>query len=229
MILKIKIIFLLSFLLIITYNNTKADTKDSIDIKKKNICIIKYVPSDLVSLDGMLSLGYTKLSIEADFPLFSKFYLGTKLSKIISLGDNTEVGDVGISSKSTNGYQLDLNGKYFLLKLKNNKKPYTGFYASIAATYMNTITVRFEHIDLNKYKVYRDIFTYKLLFGYQTLSKHKIIIDQSVGFGISYSNSHSINKIDKRTDWANFDDVHEKLIAISYSLKIGFALNKKTK
>jgi len=224
---KNKIIFILSFLFIIIYNNIKADNKDSIDIKKKNICIIKHVPTDLVSIDGM-TLGYTKLSVEVDIPLSSNIYLGTKLSKVISLGDNTG-GDIGIPSKSTNGYQLELNGKYFLFKLKNNKKPYTGCYVSTAATYLNTITVRFENIDINEYKVYRDIFTYKLLFGYQTLSKHKIIIDQSIGIGVSYSNSHSINKIYKRTDGYHFDDEHKKLVAINYSLKIGLTLNKKFK
>jgi len=232
MILKNKNIFLLSFLLIITYNNAKADTKDSIDIKKKNICIIKYVPTDLASLDGFFwdggYLNYGKISLETDFHLISKLYLGTKLSKAISYGRS--VGSyISIYTKSTNGYQLELNSKYFLLQLKNNLNPYTGFYVSLAATYMNTTTIREEGYfkNIHEYKVNRDIYSYKFLIGYQKVNKLKIVFDHSIGYGIFYSNSHSINKIDTGANLDHFDNEFEKKFVFSYSLKIGFALNKK--
>lgn len=233
MMLKNIIIFLITFLFIIIYFNVKSQNKDSIDINKKNICIIKFVPTDIFTWDAAF-LSYLKLSIEADFPLLSNFYLGTKISKAISNGSSD--GNFSIKSISTKGYLIELNNKIFLYKFKNNLTPYTGFYISPAITYFNTTTIREEKIWLqnniyymNKYMVNRDIITYKFLIGYQTLKKHKVVFDQSIEIGLQCSNNHSKNKIYPEIDNNNFDDVNKKTYIFRYNLKIGFTLNKKMK
>jgi len=171
---------------------TKAQNKDSVLVKKKNIV---YLHPSAIGGDMFWNLEnfWMEFGCIRRFPKIYNSIIDVKFG-IIIYSNPTGISLLNdIVSKSTHGFNLNLEHKIILVKK---------LYYSTNLFYQNTKTFRegeydkYSKVSDNTYTVIRSVYCFYPKIGFQFINrKNNIYTDIGFGAGIRYVSSNSINKI----------------------------------
>jgi len=158
------------------------------------------------------------------FNLGTEVYLANRNSMYANFGFIQSYGSsrgyFSISSESTQGFKVQLEGRHYLgrtrifdpavllfwphiFQYKSESLANAGYYTALNSFYQWTTTDREE--QQNPYTVDRNAVGLQFRFGYQSIKKYGLVVDYSVGVGGQYISSHSTNQLGDDAQYPNND------------------------
>ncbi len=192
----------------------------------KNPIILKY---DVISLLGDQVTNSMGVKLGAEYFVTPRHAAGADLMYIFPCS-NCSKPYTSIKTESTRGYSVSLFYRYYIHD--GIERP-EGFYLGPHASYQRTQSEMWEGSDEfgeNLYQVYRDLLSFHLMAGYQLNIAGPVYFDPSLGLGVRYISSRSLNKLgtgggvhefpyDK-----DFESGSKWFPSLCFSIKIGIKL-----
>jgi hypothetical protein len=189
------------------------------------------------------STGRLHAEVEKSLPNRRSIVIGAGYIYSYGASRSAPLLSLSVNQETTRGYKANIEYRKYLnrhkvfqplclliwplaLQLNGVKDSHTGLYVSGQANYQQTFSeVLRNYIEYTeeRYLVNRVNPSLLFRFGFQTITKNRIIVDQSLGVGIQYSSCFSSGPVEANmVSWMNNPGSDNNFFpAINYSFKVG--------
>lgn len=235
---RITLVLLLT--LVVSFHAAQVFSQENDTVSFKKVIVTTSVTSYIPFIElntGMFNLG-------------TEVYLANRNSMYANLGFIQSYGPSGgwfsISSESTQGFKVQLEGRHYLghtrifdpavllfwphiFQYQSKPLVNAGYYTALNSFYQWTVTDRKEWQNI--YTVDRNAVGLQFRFGYQCIKKYGLVVDYSIGIGGQFISSHSTNRLGDDTQYPNdekewtgklFDHGSGWYPTLSYQVSLGW-------